>query len=157
MFIYRLQKVFKVMEKDKWQDKVYDSTVSKRQSYKVDVFLSNGLLTACSAAAVASDRIDAPMNTPCCQSRASTTSGTPAGRLPPSKIAEIGTPSALSQSPSIIGHCSAGVQNLFKIKVTFIIDETKLYNHALSIIIEQIILKIFSNFGYFFILVTLKP
>lgn len=70
------------------------------------------MLTACSAAAVASDRMVAPMNTPCCQSLDSTTRGTPAGRRPPSKMAEIGTPSALSHSSSIIGHCSAGVQNL---------------------------------------------
>lgn len=66
----------------------------------------------CSAAAVASDFMEAPTKTPCCQLRASYTSGTPSGRRPPNKIAEIGTPSGSSQAGSIIGHCSAGVQNL---------------------------------------------
>lgn len=75
---------------------------------------TNLKLTLNSAAAVASERMAAPMKTPCFQSLASTTKGTPAGRRPPSRMADIGTPSALSQSPSIMGHCSAGVQNLEK-------------------------------------------
>lgn len=70
------------------------------------------IITLCSAAAVASLRMAAPIKTPCFQSRASYTRGTPAGRRPPKRIAEIGTPFADSQSGSMIGHCLAGVQNL---------------------------------------------
>ena len=36
----------------------------------------------------------------------------PSGLRPPKRIAEIGTPSGFSHAGSIIGHCSAGAQNL---------------------------------------------
>lgn len=65
-----------------------------------------------SAAAVASDRIDAPTNTPCCQLNDSKTSGTPAGRRPPKMIASIGTPCGLFHSGSRMEHCSIDVQKL---------------------------------------------
>lgn len=70
------------------------------------------IITLCSAAAVASDFIEAPMKTPCCQFLASYTRGTPSGLRPPKRIASIGTPFGSSQAGSIIGHCPAGEQNL---------------------------------------------
>lgn len=72
----------------------------------------DGLGTLNSAAAVASERMEAPMKTPCSQSNASYTRGTPLGRLPPNKMASIGTPSGLCHSGSMIGHWLAGEQNL---------------------------------------------
>ena len=60
-----------------------------------------------SAAAVCSDEMVAPMNTPCFQLRASATSGTLVARRPPKRIASIGTPSWASQSSEICGHCAA--------------------------------------------------
>lgn len=69
-------------------------------------------ITLCSAAAVASDFIEAPIKTPCCQFLASYTRGTPSGLRPPKRIASIGTPFGSSQAGSIIGHCPAGEQNL---------------------------------------------
>ena len=75
-------------------------------------YLTHAYAPLCSAAAVASERIDAPTKTPCFQSNASYTSGTPCGRRPPNKMASMGTPRGLSQSSSIMGHCEAGVQNL---------------------------------------------
>ncbi len=62
------------------------------------------------AAAVFSDERVAPMNTPCCQSKASFTSGTVVLRRPPKRIAEIGTPFGSSHSGARIGHCDIGVQ-----------------------------------------------
>lgn len=62
------------------------------------------------AAAVVSDDMVAPMKTPCCQSRASLTSGTVVLRRPPNRIAEIGTPLGSSHSSARIGHCDIGVQ-----------------------------------------------
>src|SRR4051812_28342261 len=60
------------------------------------------------AAAVVSDDIVAPRNTPCCQLNASWTSGTTPARRPPNRIAEIGTPLGSSHSGAITGHCLAG-------------------------------------------------
>lgn len=70
------------------------------------------IITLYSAAAVASDFIEAPMKTPCCQFLASYTRGTPSGLRPPKRIASMGTPFGSSQAGSIIGHCPAGEQNL---------------------------------------------
>src|SRR5262245_9436198 len=67
--------------------------------------------TAPVAAADVSDDSVAPMNVPWVQSRDSYTSGTVVLRRPPNRIASIGTPSGLSYSGAIIGHCLAGVQN----------------------------------------------
>src|SRR5580700_865057 len=64
-----------------------------------------------SAAAVFSDATLAPRNTPCSQSKDSITSGTVLARLPPNKIAEIGTPAGSSHSGAMMGHWSAGVVN----------------------------------------------
>jgi len=64
-----------------------------------------------SAAAVFSDAILAPRNTPWSQSKDSVTSGTVLARLPPNKMAEIGTPAGSSHSGAMIGHWSAGVVN----------------------------------------------
>ena len=66
--------------------------------------------TAPVAAAVVSDDSVAPMNTPCCQSRASVTSGTVSLRRPPKKIASSGTPFGSSHSGAFVSHCSIGVQ-----------------------------------------------
>ena len=57
------------------------------------------------AAAVVSLDSVAPMNVPCCQSRASVTSGTVPARRPPKTIAEIGTPCGSSHSGASTGHC----------------------------------------------------
>uniref|UniRef100_A0A8W7PAT9 Uncharacterized protein n=1 Tax=Anopheles coluzzii TaxID=1518534 RepID=A0A8W7PAT9_ANOCL len=67
-------------------------------------------LALCSAAAVLSLRIDEPTNTPCDHELASYTSGTPWGRRPPNRMAEIGTPSESSHAGSMIGHWPAGAQ-----------------------------------------------
>src|SRR6266496_3660739 len=64
-----------------------------------------------SAAAVFSEAMLAPRNTPWSQPNASVTSGTVLARRPPNKIAEIGTPAGSSHSGAIIGHCAAGVVN----------------------------------------------
>src|SRR5450755_709930 len=53
----------------------------------------------------------APRNTPCAQSKDSITSGTALARLPPNRIAEIGTPAGSSHSGAMIGHWAAGVVN----------------------------------------------
>src|SRR5919107_2878841 len=50
-----------------------------------------------------------PRKTPCSQSSASSTSGTTEARLPPNRIASIGTPAGSSHSGAIDGHCAAGV------------------------------------------------
>src|SRR5215472_7021080 len=60
-------------------------------------------------AAVVSLLAVAPRNVPCCQSKASFTSGTTLARRPPNKIASIGTPFGSSHSGAIDGHCDAGV------------------------------------------------
>src|ERR1700722_4913537 len=60
------------------------------------------------AAAVVSDAIVAPTNTPCCQSNASNTSGARRARRPPKIKAEIGTPSGSSHFDEIEGDCAAG-------------------------------------------------
>src|SRR5579859_3019864 len=64
--------------------------------------------TAPVAAAVVSDAIVAPTKTPCCQSRASKTSGATFARRPPKMIAEIGTPSESSKCFERDGACLAG-------------------------------------------------
>jgi hypothetical protein len=61
-----------------------------------------------SAAAVVSEAITEPRNTPWFHENASATSGTVARRRPPSKIAAIGTPCGASNSGEIDGHCDAG-------------------------------------------------
>ena len=48
--------------------------------------------TVPAAAAVFSELMIEPRNTPCCQSKASVTSGTLVARRPPKRMAEIGTP-----------------------------------------------------------------
>ena len=65
--------------------------------------------TAPVAAAVVSDAMIEPRNTPCSQSNAWFTSGTVLARRPPNRIAEIGTPAGSCHSGAIDGHCSAGV------------------------------------------------
>ena len=59
-------------------------------------------------AAVVSELMIEPRNTPCCQSKLSVTSGTLVARRPPKRIAEIGTPLGSSHSGAIDGHCEAG-------------------------------------------------
>src|SRR4051794_19531151 len=66
------------------------------------------LPTVPKAAAVISDDMIEPRNTPCCQSVASVTNGTFVARRPPNRIAEIGTPAGSSHSGAIDGHCDAG-------------------------------------------------
>src|SRR5262245_24620466 len=61
------------------------------------------------AAAVVSLVITEPKNVPCCQDRASVTSGTTEARRPPNKIAEIGTPLGFSHSGDTTGHWRMGV------------------------------------------------
>src|SRR5215212_1421553 len=63
------------------------------------------------AAAVVSEDIVAPRNTPCRQFNASFTKGTTPARRPPNRIAEIGTPFGSSHSGAITGHCRAGAVN----------------------------------------------
>src|SRR3954464_799590 len=60
------------------------------------------------AAAVVSDAMIEPMNTPCSQSKDSWMSGTVDERRPPTRIAEIGTPAGASQLDAIAGSCAAG-------------------------------------------------
>src|SRR3954471_1262592 len=60
------------------------------------------------AAAVFSDDMIEPRKVPCCQSKASVTSGTLVARRPPKRMAEIGTPLGSSHSGAIEGHCAAG-------------------------------------------------
>src|SRR3954451_21857939 len=66
------------------------------------------LPTAPACAAVVSDDMIEPRNTPCCHDVASVTSGTFVARRPPNRIAEIGTPFGSSHSGAIDGHCDAG-------------------------------------------------
>src|SRR3984957_15196822 len=67
------------------------------------------LPTAPACAAVVSEDMIEPRNTPCSQSRASWTSGTTVERRPPKSIASIGTPAGSCHSGAIEGHCEAGV------------------------------------------------
>ena len=60
------------------------------------------------AAAVFSELMTEPRNTPCSQSKASHTSGTTDERRPPNSIASIGTPAGSSHSGAIAGSCAAG-------------------------------------------------
>src|SRR6516164_1111134 len=60
------------------------------------------------AAAVVSDAIVAPTNTPCCQLNDSYTSGASRARRPPKMKAEIGTPSGVSHFGEMLGDCCAG-------------------------------------------------
>src|ERR1700742_5255905 len=65
--------------------------------------------TAPVAAAVVSEDMIEPRNTPWSQSRDSCTSGTTVARRPPNRNASIGTPAGSSHSGAIEGHCAAGV------------------------------------------------
>src|SRR3954463_1209567 len=65
--------------------------------------------TVPAAAAVFSELIVAPRNTPCSQSKAWRTSGAPLERRPPNRNASIGTPLGSSHSSAIDGHWAAGV------------------------------------------------
>src|SRR5947209_1022095 len=81
-------------------------------SYPQNGSIANGskrsLPTAPCCAAVVSDDMIEPRNTPCCHERAWVTSGTFVARRPPNRIAEIGTPSGSCHSGAIDGHCAAG-------------------------------------------------
>src|ERR1700751_4268949 len=63
-------------------------------------------------AAVVSLLAVAPRKVPCCQLKASVTSGTIPPRRPPNRIASIGTPFGSCHSGAIDGACDAGVVNL---------------------------------------------
>src|SRR3954465_2495510 len=67
------------------------------------------LPTAPACAAVVSELMIEPRNTPCCHEVASVTRGTFVARRPPKRIAEIGTPAGSSHSGAIDGHWLAGV------------------------------------------------
>src|SRR5215471_11093284 len=62
-------------------------------------------------AAVVSDPMVAPIYTPAVQLNAWYTSGVVVARRPPNTIALTGSPSGLSQSGSILGHCESGAVN----------------------------------------------
>ena len=64
--------------------------------------------TSPKAAAVVSELMIEPMNTPCVQLNASRTSGTTVARRPPNMIASIGTPAGSSHSEAIAGSWPAG-------------------------------------------------
>src|SRR6478735_10699868 len=64
--------------------------------------------TAPAAAAVVSEAMIEPRNTPCSQSNAWVTSGTVVRRRPPNRMALIGTPAGSSHSGAAHGHCDAG-------------------------------------------------
>src|SRR2546421_10426016 len=66
------------------------------------------LPTAPAAAAVVSEAMIEPRNTPWVQSRASVTRGTVVARRPPKRIAETGTPWGSSHSGAMTVHCAAG-------------------------------------------------
>src|SRR5215211_8594367 len=65
--------------------------------------------TAPAWAAVVSELMIEPRNTPCSQSNDSVTSGTTVARRPPKRKASIGTPAGSSHSGAIEGHWEAGV------------------------------------------------
>src|ERR1700756_4189810 len=60
-------------------------------------------------AAVVSLLAVAPRKVPCCQLKASVTSGTIPARRPPKRIASIGTPFGSSHSGAMHGHCKARI------------------------------------------------
>src|SRR5271170_3276951 len=62
-------------------------------------------------AAVVSLLAVAPRKVPCCQLKASVTSGTIPARRPPKRIASMGTPFGSSHSGAITGHWLAGEVN----------------------------------------------
>ena len=64
--------------------------------------------TTPAAAAVFSELMIEPRNTPWRQSNDSVTNGTLVARRPPKRIAEIGTPAGSCHSGAIDGHCAAG-------------------------------------------------
>src|SRR6202011_379779 len=66
------------------------------------------LPTAPVAAAVVSEAMIEPRNTPCSQLNASVISGTTDDRRPPNRMAEIGTPAGSSHSGAIAGSWDAG-------------------------------------------------
>src|SRR6266545_5961192 len=66
------------------------------------------LPTAPAAAAVVSELMIEPRNTPWAQSNDSVTSGTFVARRPPKRMAEMGTPFGSSHSGAIDGHWPAG-------------------------------------------------
>src|ERR1700679_2135152 len=65
--------------------------------------------TAPAAAAVVSDAMIDPRNTPCSQSRDWNTRGTTEARRPPRRMAEMGTPLGSSHSGAMAGSWLAGV------------------------------------------------
>src|SRR5687767_2036794 len=67
--------------------------------------------TAPAAAAVVSDDMIDPRNTPWRQSNDWVTRGTFVARRPPNRMAEIGTPAGSSHSGAIDGHWAAGAVN----------------------------------------------
>src|SRR5205807_308813 len=67
--------------------------------------------TAPAWAAVVSELMIEPRNTPWSQSKASVTSGTLVARRPPNRMAEIGTPAGSSHSGAIEGHWEAATVN----------------------------------------------
>ena len=66
------------------------------------------LPTAPAAAAVVSEAMIDPRNTPCSQSRDWKTSGTTEARRPPKRMASIGTPAGSSHSEAMAGSWAAG-------------------------------------------------
>src|SRR5579875_1399238 len=78
------------------------------QNGSIAIGSKRSLPTAPASAAVVSEDMTEPMNTPCSQSRASCTSGTIEARRPPNMIAEIGTPAGSSHSGAIEGQLAAG-------------------------------------------------
>ena len=84
-------------------------------SYPQNGIIANGSRrsspTTPSAAAVRSEEMVAPMNTPCSQLCACATSGTLVARRPPKTIASSATPSGSSQPSAIVGHWSAATVN----------------------------------------------
>src|SRR5579864_4301172 len=67
--------------------------------------------TAPVAAAVVSDAMIEPRNTPCCQEYAWWMSGTTVDRRPPKRMASMGTPRPSCHSGAIAGSCAAGAVN----------------------------------------------
>src|SRR5918998_591269 len=69
------------------------------------------LPTAPAWAAVVSEAMIEPRNTPCCQLNDSWMRGTTLDRRPPKRMAEMGTPLGSSHSGAITGHWEAGAVN----------------------------------------------
>src|ERR1051326_2910649 len=59
-------------------------------------------------AAVVSEAMVAPTNTPCCQVKDWYTKGATRARRPPKMMAAMGTPLGFSRSGEMLGHCRAG-------------------------------------------------